>query len=439
MSDNKVEYSAKVTLWGTRIGALAWDPREEVAVFRYEPKFQKSGIQVAPLIMPLRDEPYVFDNISKRTFDGLNGMVIDSLPDTYGNKIINQWLAKSGRKPDSLNPVEKLCYIGQRGMGALEFDPSSRALESSEAFDVSDLAQFANDIVNEREAFQTTLADDKHDTLSDAIRVGTSGAGGARAKALIAWNKETNEVRSGQVKAPNGFGYYLIKFDGISNNKDRDGVDPNDMTVVEFIYSLLCEKAGINMSHCELLEEGESRHFVTERFDRDSKGGKLHFVSWCGLAHIDRDDVAAYSYEQLIMSMRELGLSQADIEQQFRRTVFNHFAVNFDDHSKNFGFCMNKRGKWSLSPAYDMTFSYDPTGRWTRNHQLTLNGKSAGHTLADLNTFAQYCNITKSRARSIIDDVRSAVGQFGALAAEYTLDKALADHVINCHRQFEPK
>ena len=439
MSDNKVVHSAAITLWGTRIGALAWDTRNDVAVFRYDPKFQKSGIQVAPLIMPLRDEPYVFDAISKRTFDGLNGMVIDSLPDTYGNKIINQWLAKNGRKPDSLNPVEKLCYIGQRGMGALEFDPSSRALESSEAFEVSDLAQFANDIVNEREAFETNLGEGQHDNLSDAIRVGTSGAGGARAKALIAWNKTTNEVRSGQVRAPEGFGYYLIKFDGISNNKDRDGTDPNDMTVVEYIYSRLCHSAGINMAHCELLEDGNARHFVTERLDRDSNGGKLHFVSWCGLAHIDRDDVAAYSYEQLIMSTRELGLTQASIEQQYRRTVFNHFAVNFDDHSKNFGFCMNKRGQWSLSPAYDMTFSYDPTGRWTKSHQLTLNGKSAGHTLEDLYTFAQYCNINKSRATTIIDEVRAAVSHFGALAKAHKLDPVLADHVIACHKKFEPK
>tara|TARA_B100000700_G_scaffold311500_2_gene393712 strand:+ start:155253 stop:156572 length:1320 start_codon:yes stop_codon:yes gene_type:complete len=439
MSSNKIVHSATVRLWGTRIGALAWDERNDVAVFRYDPRFQKSGIQVAPLIMPLRDEPYVFDNISKRTFSGLNGMVIDSLPDTYGNKIINQWLAKNGRKPDSLNPVEKLCYIGQRGMGALEFDPSSRALETSEAFDVADLAQFANDIVNEREAFQTTLAADQHDNLSDAIRVGTSGAGGARAKALIAWHKERNEVRSGQVKAPEGFGYYLIKFDGISNNKDRDGVDPNDMTVVEYIYSLLCAEAGINMAHCELLDDGSARHFVTERFDRDERGNKVHFVSWCGLAHIDRDDVAAYSYEQLIMSMRELRLPQVDIEQQFRRTVFNHFAVNFDDHSKNFGFLMNKRGQWSLSPAYDMTFSYDPSGRWTKSHQLTLNGKSAGHTLDDIHAFAQYCNVPKRRAETIIDEVRNAVAKFGDLAKEHKLDPVLADHIITCHKQFEPK
>jgi serine/threonine-protein kinase HipA len=334
-------------------------------------------------------------------------LLADSLPDKFGNALIDTWLAGQGRSPASFNAVERLCYTGSRGMGALEFSPGlGPKPRTSQRLELDALVRLASDILSHREQLNANFEDP--DSLRDILRVGTS-AGGARAKAVIAWNPDTNEVRSGQGKAPEGFEYWLLKFDGVSGNKDKELDDPQGYGAIEYAYYLMARDAGIVMSECRLLEENDRRHFMTKRFDRLETGEKLHMLSLSGLAHFDFNSAGAYGYEQALFIMRQLNLTMAAIEQMFRRMVFNILARNQDDHVKNIAFLMDKDGTWTLAPAFDITYSYNPEGLWTSSHQMTLNGKRDGFSMDDFKACAESASLKRGRAESIVDEVRGAV------------------------------
>ena len=401
---------AEVLLWGRTIGAVSLEEGARIAAFQYTPAFLASGIELSPITMPLSRQVYQFPSLPQVSFHGLPGLLADSLPDRFGHALIDAWLATQGRLPESFNAVERLCYIGVRGMGALEFAPvKGPPLRRSAKLQVDELVLLASQVLTHRASLQVSFGPgQRHDGLQEILRVGTS-AGGARAKAIVAWNRGTNEVRSGQVKAPAGFDYWLLKFDGVTANKDKELEDPQGYTVIEYAYALMAADAGIEMSECRLLEENGRRHFMTRRFDRLSDGGKLHMQSLAALAHFDFNSAGAYSYEQAFDAIKRLGLSMHAREQQFRRMIFNIVARNQDDHVKNIAFLMDKAGAWSLSPAFDVTYAYNPTGLWTNRHQMTVNGKTDGFTREDFQAVAQAAGLKRGRPAAILAEVVDTV------------------------------
>ncbi len=427
---------AKVQLWGRTIGALSMIEGRDHAAFQYDPAFIASGIQLSPLLMPLSERVYEFPALPRNTFHGLPGLLADSLPDKFGNSLINAWLARQGRTPSSFGVVERLCYTGTRGMGALEFAPGLGPRQRAAAeIDLSALVELASEVLARRGELRGSFAGPAREkALRDILRVGTS-AGGARAKAVIAWNRETNEVRSGQVPADAGFEHWLLKFDGVAGNKDKELDDPKGYGAIEFAYHLMARAAGITMSECRLFEENGRRHFMTRRFDRvGDRGAKLHMQSLCALAHFDFNQAGAYSYEQALLTIRQLGLPAADAEEQFRRMVFNVVARNQDDHVKNIAFLMDKAGRWSLSPAFDVTYSYNPAGDWTATHQMTLNGKRDGFTRADLEACAAAGLLKRGRAGAILEEVCTAVRRWPEFAARARLSDEWTHKIAATHR-----
>ena len=408
------------------------DENADVAAFQYDPAFVASGTEVSPLRMPLSRRIYLFPTLPRISFHGLPGLLADSLPDKFGNALIDAWLATQGLTPESFNAVERLCYIGMRGMGALEFAPATGPRpRRSTKIRVDALVALASDILTRRNALQESFtAQHRNGALQDILRVGTS-AGGARAKAIIAWNPDTNEVRSGQVTAPEGFGYWLLKFDGVGGNRDKELEDPKGYTAIEYAYSLMARDAGIEMSECRLLEEGGRRHFMTRRFDRTREGGKLHMQSLGALAHLDFNAAGAHSYEQAYDTIRRLQLPMSAIEQQFRRMIFNVVARNQDDHVKNIAFLMSQRGEWSLARAFDVTYAYNPQGRWTRHHQMTINGKRDGFTLEDFRTCAATAGLKRGRAETILDEIRSTVERWPQYARQAEVWPMQRDHILS--------
>ncbi len=404
---------AEVRLWGRTIGAVTLEDGRDYAAFQYEPVFAGSGIAVSPVTMPLGNTVYEFPALPRNTFSGLPGLLADSLPDRFGHALIDAWLATQGRKPDSFNAVERLCYIGTRGMGALEFVPNiGPRPQRARKIEIDALVQLASEVLLHRDGLQASFAGKRRaQALQDILRVGTS-AGGARAKAVIAWNPVTGEVRSGQIEAGSGFEYWLLKFDGVAGNKDKELEDPQGYGAIEYAYYLMATAAGITMPECRLLEENQRRHFMSRRFDRAAGGDKLHMQSLAALAHFDYNNAGAYAYEQAFLVMHQLNLSMAEVEQQFRRMAFNVIARNQDDHVKNIAFLMDKAGQWSLSPAFDMTYSYNPAGSWTAQHQMTINGKRDGFALADLQACARSALLKRGRAEAIVDAVRAVVAQW---------------------------
>ena len=410
---------AEVKLWGRTIGAVSLEEGGRFAAFEYDPAFARSGIEVSPITMPLSERIYIFPDLPPITFHGLPGLLADSLPDKFGNALIDTWLSTQGRKPESFNAVERLCYTGQRGMGALEFAPAiGPKPQPAKHIEIDALVKLASEVLSQRKNLNTTFASERRkNALNDILRVGTS-AGGARAKAVIAWNRETNEVRSGQITAGQGFEYWLLKFDGVTGNKDKELEDPKGYGAIEYAYYLMAKTAGIKMSECRLLEENGRRHFMTRRFDRLAGGEKLHMQSLCALAHFDFNQAGAYAYEQALLIIRQLNLPMAAVEEQFRRMAFNLIARNQDDHVKNIAFLMDKAGGWSLAPAFDVTYSYNPTGSWTDRHQMTMNGKRDGFTLADFRAFAKIALMKRGRAETIVDEVRTAVKRWPEFAEQ---------------------
>jgi serine/threonine-protein kinase HipA len=401
---------AEVQLWGRTIGAVSLEDGGSTAAFQYDPAFAQSGIELSPITMPLSNRVYVFPELPQRTFHGLPGLLADSLPDRFGNALIDAWLATQGRTPASFTAVERLCYTGIRGMGALEFAPAiGPQPQRAKKIEIDALVKLASEVLAHRKNLKATFASEKRKAaLGDILRVGTS-AGGARAKAVIAWNRQTNEVRSGQIEAGTGFDYWLLKFDGVTSNKDKELEDPKGYGAIEYAYYLMAQAAGVTMSECRLLEEGGRRHFMTRRFDRLAGGEKLHMQSLCALAHFDFNSAGAYSYEQALLTIRQLNLPMATVEEQFRRMAFNIIARNQDDHVKNIAFLMDKNGQWSLAPAFDVIYSHNPAGDWTATHQMTMNGKRDAFTLADFRACAKNAVMKRGRADAIVEEVRAAV------------------------------
>ncbi len=424
---------AEVQLWGTAIGAVVLEDGDEFAVFEYAPGFAESGIEVAPLMMPLAGRRiHTFPSLSRESFHGLPGMLADALPDKFGNALIDAWLAARGRAPGTFNAVERLCYTGSRGMGALEFVPATGPRASdSQPIEVGELATLASEVLSRRGELHGVFGNEseREQALRDILRVGTS-AGGARAKAVVAWNRETNEVRSGQAAVDSGFEHWLLKFDGIAENRDKETLaDPKGYGAIEFAYHRMATAAGVTMSECRLFEENGRRHFMTRRFDRLPGGEKLHLQSLAALAHYDFNLAGAHSYEQAYLVIRRLGLGLDTVEEQFRRMVFNIVARNQDDHVKNIAFLMDKAGHWSLSPAFDVIHSYQPGGRWTSQHQMTIQGKRDGFTRADLDACGKVAGLKRGRPASILEEVNAAVARWSTFAAAAGVPAAQAEAI----------
>jgi serine/threonine-protein kinase HipA len=411
-----VSETAEVFLWGRRIGAALLEDGAAACVFQYDRDFVDSDIQVAPLTMPLRPAPYAFPALPPETFKGLPGLLADSLPDRFGSAVLDAWLAREGRDVQSVSSVERLCYTGSRGMGALEFRPSKgQSRKADEEVQIARLVELSSQILSERDGFTTVLEDgQEEEALLDIISVGTS-AGGARAKAVVAINRDTGEIRSGQVDPGPEFEHWLLKFDGVRDGERLE--ESQGYGAIEYAYSRMAGEAGVTMADCELLEESGRRHFMTRRFDRID-GQKLHMQSLGALAHFDFNRPGAYSYEQAMQVMRQLGLPASALEEQFRRMVFNVVARNQDDHVKNIAFLMDRSGRWTLAPAFDVTYSFRPSGGPTSRHQMTINGKRDGFVLEDFERCAETVALRRGRVSSIVDQVVQAVARWPSHASD---------------------
>jgi serine/threonine-protein kinase HipA len=423
---------AEIWIWDQFAGVVLWDEGEQLGSFEFDSGFLRSGLAISPIKMPLDQGKriYSFPELRKSrgdvfdTFKGLPGLLADMLPDKYGNQLINTWLIQNGRQSDSLNPVEQLCFIGKRGVGALEIRPSMRSeVAKASTLEIDSLVQIAGKILNSRENFQSDLSQEEQSALSDILKIGTS-AGGARAKAVIAFNPKTGEVKSGQVKAPAGFSYWIIKFDGVHDSQFGSSAGYGR---VEMAYYRMALAAGIEMSECRLLEENGRAHFMTKRFDRTDAGEKIHMQSLCGMRHFDFNQVGYFSYEQVFETMRMLRLSYPEAEQMFIRMVFNVLARNCDDHTKNFAFLMDRKGKWTLSPGYDICHAYRPGSLWVSAQSLMVNGKRENINDADFLEVAQKMNIKKPEEK--IESVKAAVRRWAEFAEEVMLDPRLRNSI----------
>ena len=412
--------TAFVKLWGNLVGAVAWDEQQQIAFFEYDPKFLQSQLAISPIKMPLESRIFSFPELrGVHTFKGLPGLLADALPDRYGNDLINIWLAQNGRPEDSLNPVELLCFIGSRGMGALEFEPSTAPITKSHTLELSSLIETTQRLLNNKEAYKIHTDHEMREVLLEVLKMGTS-AGGARPKAIIAYNENTGEIRSGQTMVK-GFEHWLLKFDGV--NDTQFGAS-HGYGRVEMAYYRMATSAGLQMMESRLIEEEERAHFMTKRFDRVGGNQKIHMQTLCAIAHYDFNQILSYSYEQLFQTMRLLRLTYSEAEQMFRRMVFNVLAKNCDDHTKNFAFLMHPDGKWTLAPAYDVCYAYRPGSDWVSQHNLSINGKRKNITIDDFLILAKQNSI--KRPELIIDEVQSAVNNWLQFAAEYHVDDKLA-------------
>jgi serine/threonine-protein kinase HipA len=426
---------AAVNLWGTRIAAVSIADGARYATFQYDPAFVRSGVQVAPIRMPLREEPYSFPGLPQDAFSGLPGLLADELPDRWGTALVNAWLASQGRDESTFDVVQRLCYVGTRGMGALEFQPAHEPHAPVGAdLQVEALARLASEVLAERAEFVAELADNpEEETMQQILAVGTS-AGGARPKAIVAYNDATGQVRSGQLDAGAGFRQWLLKFDGVSRAGDHGLADPHGWGAIEYAYSKMALAAGVEMTECRLLEEGARRHFMTRRFDRPEDGGKLHAQTLGALEHVSYNEPGTYSYEQALLLMRRIGLGTSAVEQQFRRMVFNVVARNQDDHVKNISFLMDRQGEWSLAPAYDVVWAWRPGNRWLDSHQMSINGRRDGFTVSDLRAVARVAGLKRGRAQSILAEVAAVVAGWRGIAEAVGIDEPMVEQIARSHR-----
>lgn len=415
---------ARANLYGQPVGTFRWDNNRQLAHFEYADSFIGKGLEPSPILMPVRQgRIYSFSDIGRETFKGLPGMLADSLPDTYGRALFDRWLALTGRS--SGNAVETLCFLGKRCMGALEFEPAMDAPYNPDVrIELDSLVEVASEALSEKEEFGANLEEDKKAAIAEIVRLGTS-AGGQRAKAIIAYNPLTGEVRSGQIEAPEGFDYYLIKLDGVT--AEAGFRETQNFGRLEYSFYRLVKECGIEMSDCSLIEENGRAHFLTKRFDRQN-GEKIHMQTLCGIAHYDYRNPRSYSYEQAFNVMRALRLPYSQAQEMFRRMVFNVVIRNQDDHTKNISFLMDRQGKWTLSPAYDMGFAYDPKGGWTAQHQMSINGKFDDITRQDLLEFARRNNIKE--AAEIIDRIAEVSSRWPLLARECEVPKLMIGAIV---------
>ena len=424
--------TAFVKIWGELVGAVAWDEKTGLASFEYDTKFKKRNWNLSPIKMPTNSTKNIFtfpelrknNNFELDTFKGLPGLLADVLPDKYGNELINMWLAQQGRPQNSMNPVEMLCFIGTRGMGALEFEPTT-IKESKKTFsiEINSLVDIAQKVLSKKESFTTNLQKDEEKAVMEILKIGTS-AGGARPKAVIAYNEKTGDVKSGQTKAPHGFEHWLLKLDGVS---DVQLGKNKGFGRVEMAYYNMATACGITMMPSRLLEENGRAHFMTKRFDREGGETKHHIQTFCALKHFDFNLVTSFSYEQLFQTMRELQLTYQDMEQMFRRMVFNVIARNCDDHTKNFSFRLQKEGKWELAPAYDVCHAYRPDSEWVSQHALSINNKRKDITKADLLVVSESIKCKKSA--SIINEINNTVNQWDDFARKVQVPTELRENI----------
>jgi len=420
--------SAFVKVWGETVGAVVWNAETGVASFEYDPKFIATNYDLAPLKMPISTSNkriFSFPELRNvKTFKGLPGLLADVLPDDYGNQLINSWLAQNGRPENSMNPVELLCFIGTRGMGALEFEPSQfKSNKRAFTIELDDLITISQKMLAKREGFETNLSEDEQQAMLDILKVGTS-AGGARPKAIIAYNEKTGQVKSGQTTAPKGFEHWIIKLDTIS---DVQFGESTGFGRVEMAYYQMAKACKIEMMECRLLEENGRAHFMTKRFDREGGTIKHHIQTFCAMKHFDYNLVTNFSYEQLFQTMRELKLTYSDAEQLFRRMVFNVIARNCDDHTKNFAFRLKKDGKWELAPAYDICHAYQPNNQWISQHALSINGMRTNITKEDLLVLGK--SIKHKNAEETIQEINEVVSRWKDFADEVHVSPKLRDEI----------
>jgi len=424
--------AAEVKIWGDLVGAVRWDVDKQLGSFQYAKKFLSKRIDLSPIKMPIinGDQIYSFPELRNAknepvsTFKGLPGLLSDALPDKYGNQLINIWLAQNGRPPNSMNPVEQLCFIGSRGMGALEFEPAYLKTDKQTfPIEIKSLIKTAQKMLSNREGFSVKLHEEEQKAMNQILKIGTS-AGGARPKAVIAYNEKTGNVRSGQTIAPKGFEHWLLKLDGVS---DVQFGSSHGFGKVEYAYYLMAKNCNIQMMECKLLEENGRAHFMTKRFDRDGHGTKHHIQTFCGIQHFDFNNIYGFGYEQLFQTMRTLKMTYPEAEQMFRRMVFNVMATNYDDHTKNFSFRLKENGKWELSPAYDVCYSYDPNNVWVNQHTLSINGKHNEINKSDLMTIANANNIKKGE--KIIEEIKDTVCNWPEYADKVKVSLELKEHI----------
>ena len=424
---------AKVNLWGKMVGAVAWLEDRGYASFEFDPAFLRSGLDLAPVMMPLavlshETTIFNFPVLSRETYFGLPGMLADSLPDKFGHRLIDVWLATQGRTPGSMNPIERLCYVGNRGMGALEFEPMiKRGKNTPQPLEIEDLVKLAKDALQHKERLIADFSNDAGNALKEILLVGTS-AGGARAKAIIAWNEESGEVLSGQLLAPNGFTHWLIKLDGVTNELLGD---PKGYGRIEYAYHNMAVDCGINMSESRLLTESGRAHFMTRRFDRQDHNRKLHMQTLCGLCHFDYNNPGTYAYEQAFQTMRQLRMPYTDAEQLYTRMVFNVIGRNMDDHTKNITFLMNSDGVWRLAPAYDLSYAYNPASNWLARHQMTINGKLENIRRNDLLAVGRQMNIKKDK--EIVKTVLRIVNNWKTYASQAGIPLKQSEAIGSMH------
>lgn len=413
-----------MNIYGKRVGAVAWDPNRGLASFEYDPQFKLEELPIAPIKMPNKNRIYSFPEFrDSETFKGMPGLLADALPDRYGKELINAWLARQGRPENSLNPVELLCFIGKRGMGALEFEPVTGKESNSYDLELSDLIETTKALLEKKEELNISTQHNMEDVMLDVLKMGTS-AGGARPKAIIAYNEKTHKIKSGQTLAEDGFEHWLIKFDEISDV--QFGVSKG-YGRVEMAYYKMATDFGIDMMESRLIEEKHRVHFMTKRFDRVGRNQKVHTQTLCALQHYDFANITSYSYEQVFQTMRLLRLTYAEAEQMYKRMVFNVVARNCDDHTKNFAFLMDTQGKWKLAPAYDICFAYRPDSVWVSQHNLSINGKRKNFERKDLISIAEQNSIRNPE--KIIDQALDLVKNWKQYAAMYQVDPILAQQI----------
>lgn len=413
------------------VGAVSYNTDTGLGSFEYSPSFQKTGIELSPIKMPLGRRIYSFPEINQATFKGLPGMIADSLPDDFGNAVLNAWVATLGRSADDITPLERLQYTGRRGMGALEYAPATqvRSLNTSQNVEIQSLVGIAQEILDDRANFNVALAgngESDREAMMALLSVGMS-AGGARPKAVLAFNKDFTQVRSGQARVDEGFTHYLMKFDGVSEHRtDKETFgDPLGYGAMEYVYHLLAKQCGIEMMPSHLLEEGNRRHFITQRFDRRGNE-KIHVQSLNGLAHVDFKMPGSYSYAELMQLARKIKLSAVEAEQIFRRMAFNVIGRNHDDHSKNFAFMLDHEHKWKLAPAYDLAYSYKPGSKWVNSHWMSLNGKREDFTRKDFYSFEKLSPLfTKKRIDQILDEIIEHVSTWARISKDHGVPETL--------------